>query len=247
MRHLISIATLIWLTCVGAAMAERVTVFAAASLKGPLDIIVAEWAEQSDIEVVVSYGSSAALARQILQGAPADIFISANRQWMDAVGEDGLLLSRIDLLSNSLVLVAPEDGAVPLTPDGLRDALGGGRLAVGFTNSVPAGIYAKASLEHLGLWVNLQPHLAETDNVRAALALVARGETPLGIVYASDAMAEPRVHVVAEFDAQSHPLIVYPAGLIDETGSGFFSYLQRGPAMTVFAMSGFEITLGESR
>ncbi|GHF49316.1 molybdate ABC transporter substrate-binding protein [Seohaeicola zhoushanensis] len=224
---------------------EEVTVFAAASLKTALDEIAA----QGGTPVRLVYGGSSALARQIQQGAPAQLFISANTDWMDVLEADGLIVaeSRIDLLTNRLVLVAPADSdvAVTLAPGvDLTAALGPeGRIAMALTESVPAGIYGKAALSALGIWDSLAERTAQADNVRAALNLVALGETPLGIVYATDAVAEPRVKVVATFDASLHAPIVYPAAIVTEGDSpavrAFFETLQGEAAHEIFAAQGF--------
>ena len=198
--------------------AEPVTVFAAASLKTALDEIAARYEAATGDAVTVAHAGSSGLARQIRMGAPADLFISANPGWMDALEAEGLLApgTRRDLLRNRLVLIAPEGGPPALDParDDLAAALGTGRLAVALPEAVPAGIYAKAALQHLGRWEGLADRLAPTDNVRAALRLVALGETPLGVVYATDAGVEPQVRVVATFPEESHPPILYPAAIL---------------------------------
>lgn len=196
-------------------------VFAAASLKESMDAAAAAYHASTGQPVQVTYAGSPALARQIEQRAPADIFVSADGDWMDWLDQRGLVdaASRRDLLGSQLVLVAPAAGtAAPLAlgPDtDLLPLLGeDGRLALALTASVPAGKYARAAFESLGLWPALEPRVAEAENVRAALLLVARGETPLGVVYASDAQAEPRVKVLATFPEGSHPDIVYPAARV---------------------------------
>ena len=178
------------------------TVFAAASLKEALDDAAAAYRKQTGVPVRVSYAASSALARQIEQGAPADVFFSADLEWMDYLQQRNRLdvATRRSLLGNRLVLIAPRASKARVDlnrPATLLAALGGGRLAIGQTRTVPAGKYAKASLESLSLWSGVRPRLAESESVRAALMLVARGETPLGIVYASDAKSEPDVRVVA--------------------------------------------------
>lgn len=195
-------------------------VFAAASLKESLDAAGAAFHAAGGAPVQVSYAASPALARQIAQRAPADVFISADGDWMDWLQTRGLVdpASRVDLLGNQLVLVGPAGGAAhpSLAPGSdLLPLLGPqGRLAVAMTDSVPAGKYARAALQSLGMWTALQPRLAEAENVRAALLLVARGDAPLGVVYASDARAEPRVALLATFPDDSHPPIVYPAARV---------------------------------
>ncbi|WP_135501492.1 molybdate ABC transporter substrate-binding protein [Roseovarius aestuariivivens] len=222
---------------------ETVTVFAAASLRGALEAAV----EGFPARVVVSYGGSGVLARQVTQGAPADLVFLANAVWMDWLEERGALVpdTRRDLLGNALVLVAPA-GAPALdavTPAALVARLDGGRLAIGNTLGVPAGIYGREWLTTAGLWPELRPHLAETENVRAALALVARGEAPLGVVYASDAEAEPGVRVVHAVDPALHAPIVYPAALVAGRGGpvarALLAHLSEPPAQAAFAAQGF--------
>lgn len=225
-------------------------VFAAASLREALDAAAQAWAKRSGSRPVISYAGSAALARQIEQGAPADVFVSADEDWMDWAGQRGLLRSgtRVRLAGNRLVLVAP--AAAP--PSGLRLAPGvslaaalgaDGRLALGEVASVPSGRYAKAALEALGAWPAIAGRLAQTENVRAALALVARGEARLGIVYATDARAEPKVRVVDTFPESSHPAIVYPAAVTAAARSGraqgFVDFLRSPEGLAVFAAHGF--------
>ena len=234
----------------GLAHADQVTVFAAASLKNAMDDIVASYQAQSGHSVVVSLAGSSALAKQIQQGAPADIFISANPDWMDLLEAEGLLEdgSRRDLLGNSLVLVAHGTDAAPVMigPDlDLPALLGEGRLAMALVDSVPAGIYGKAALDHLGLWQGVAPSVAQSDNVRAALALVATGEAPFGIVYTTDAGAEDRVTVAGRFPADSHPPILYPVADLANRDSAaeedFLTYLQGAEARAAFEAQGFTV------
>ena len=215
-------------------------VLAAASLADVMDRLAAEWGG----EVAISSAGSAALARQIRQGAPADIFVSANAEWMDALQASGDIdpATRRDVAANRLVLVAPAPAApVALTPGlDLRALLGDGLLSMGTTDSVPAGIYGRAALEHLGLWDQVSDRLAQSDNVRAALAFVARAEAPLGITYATDAQAEPRVAAIATFPEDSHPPIRYPAARV--TGGddgGFLAFLSSARAAPIWAEYGF--------
>jgi len=230
------------------ALAEKVTVFAAASMTNAMTEVKERFESSTGHELVVSYAASSALARQIQQGAPADVFISANPGWMDVLDEDGLVEpgSRIDLLNNAIVLIAHGPEAQPLQISPELDLVGlveDGRLAMALVDAVPAGIYGKAALESLGLWSAVAARVAQTDNVRSALALVARGETPYGIVYATDAVAEDRVTVVATFPGQSHPPVLYPAAIIagratPETKK-FMAFL-RGPASKdAFERQGF--------
>ena len=226
------------------------TVFAAASLKESLDEAAAAYQQQTGIRVRVSYAASSALARQIEQGAPADVFVSADLEWMDYLQARNKLdvATRRSLLGNQLVLIAPKASKAQVDlkrPATLLAALGNGRLAVGQTRTVPAGKYAKASLESLSLWNGVKARLAESESVRAALMLVARGETPLGIVYASDAKAEPGVRVVATFPGESHPAIVYPVaalrGARSAHASQFVQWLGSPAADAIFTQHGFAL------
>jgi molybdate transport system substrate-binding protein len=221
-RRVLAVLILAFLPWVPA-RAETLTVFAAASLKEALDEAARAFEKASGHVVRISYAASSALARQIEAGAPAQLFISADEEWMDYVESRNLLKGgRVNLLTNALVLIAPA-GKVPklrIEPGfALAAALGDGRLSVADTRAVPAGKYARAALESLGVWPQVQGRLAPAENVRATLALVARGETPLGIVYRTDAQAEPRVAVVDTFAASSHPAIVYPMGVLREASS----------------------------
>lgn len=229
------------------AQAEEVVVFAAASLKTALDQIAADWQAETGHQVTLSYGGSNKLAAQILQGAPADIFISAAPKWMDAVEAGGEVVpgSRGDLLGNQLVLIgAPEAAPVTLAPGlDLTGLLAGGKLSMATVDAVPAGQYGKAALESLGLWEAAAPQVAQSEDVRAALRLVAVGEAPYGIVYASDAVAEPGVKVVGTFPADSHPKITYPAALLthaaDVADKAFLAALSGEAARAIFATQGF--------
>jgi molybdate transport system substrate-binding protein len=247
-RHLV----VLWLlTTASAVAAAQPMVFAAASLREALDAAAQVWVEGGRPRPSISYAGSAALARQIERGAPADLFLSADEAWMDWLQARGLLRagSRTALLGNRLVLIAPASApaALRLAPGvALGAALGAnGRLAVAETASVPAGRYARAALEQLGAWPQVAGRLAQTENVRAALALVARGEAPLGVVYETDARAEPRVRVVDTFPPGSHPPIVYPAALIASPRSArseaFLEFLGSPAAATVFAERGFTV------
>jgi molybdate transport system substrate-binding protein len=210
------VATIAW-----TASAAELRVFAAASLQESLDEQVRQYEATTGSRVVVSYGASNALARQIEAGAPADLFLSADLEWMDYLDLHHRLApgTRAALLRNTLVLVAPKSSTVKLAlaPGlALAAALGDGKLAMANPESVPAGKYGKAALESLGVWSSIERQVARTQNVRAALALVARGEAPLGIVYRTDALAEPGVRIVGTFPAGSHPPVVYPAAVIAE-------------------------------
>jgi molybdate transport system substrate-binding protein len=235
---------------IGKSPPRDITVFAAASLKESLDAVGAEWSKKSGQRVAVSYAASSALAKQIEQDAPADIFISADREWMDYLQDRKRIdaRSRFDLVANRLVLIAPATSTqinVALESAALLRALGDGRLAVAETSSVPAGRYAKQSLTKLGLWDGVSQHLAQAENVRAAMAFVARGESPLGIVYATDAKAEPKVRVVTSFPKASHEPIIYPVARVvsaDATSTkGFLSFLHGDRARNIFKQAGFSI------
>ncbi len=228
--------------------AQGLTVFAAASLRNALDELDGEWRASGHPAAVVSYGSSSALARQIENGAPADVFISADADWMDYVEQRGLLKSgsRINLLRNELVLIAPADSRVSLAIGPrfpLGEALGGGRLAMADPDHVPAGKYGKAALQALGVWASVSGKVASAEDVRAALNFVARGEAPLGIVYRTDAAAEPRVRIVGKFPAHTHAPIVYPAALVRQgkggDGAGFLAFLKSSAAAAIFRKHGF--------
>ncbi len=208
--------------------------------------------QETGKNVTVSYAASSVLARQIQLGAPADLFISANVDWMNVLQDQGLVeaASRVDLLGNGLVLIggAGQSDLGAMQPDvDLSSALNGGYLAMALVDAVPAGIYGKAALQSLGLWQGVQGQIAQTDNVRAALALVATGAAPLGIVYRSDAQVEDRVRVVAEFSSQLHPPIIYPAAVTTgapENARAFLAHLQSETAAVVFKKQGFALPNG---
>jgi len=229
---------------------EPVTVFAAASVTDSLEAVAAAYVERGGAAPRFSFAASSTLARQVEAGAPADIVVSASRAWMDYLEARGLIdaASRTDLTGNALVLIAPPGAAPgPVSLDGPGAILGRlgteGRLVVGDTAHVPAGIYATQALGSLGLWPALEPRLALADNVRAALALVARGEAPLGIVYATDAAVAPEVRVVARFPADSHAPIVYHAAVVAERGTPevrrLFDFLRGPKALAIFERFGF--------
>jgi molybdate transport system substrate-binding protein len=222
-------------------------VLAASSLTDVLNDIAAAYQRESGLHVLLSYAASSALARQIEAGAPADVFFSADTNWMDYLQSRGLIQaqSRRDILSNRLALIAPAASSVKLTIGpafALASALGSGRLAMGDPDSVPVGRYAKAALTRLGAWDAVQGHIVRAENVRAALELVARSEAPLGIVYRTDALIEKRVRIVGEFPASSHPPIIYPAALTRgarPAAARFLAYLTSGNARDVFDRFGF--------
>jgi molybdate transport system substrate-binding protein len=250
----IAAATSFWVAASFAAVpthaAEKVTVFAAASMKNALDAINAEWAKESGNEATVSYAASSALAKQIEQGAPADIFISADLAWMDYVTEKKLIEaeSRSNLLGNRIVLVAPADKAKPVDIKkdfDIAGLVGDGRLAMGAVDSVPAGKYGKAALEKLGVWSSVEKKVAGAESVRAALLLVSRGEAPYGIVYQTDAAADPGVKIVGTFPEDSHPPIIYPVAILSEAKSpaakSYLDFLKSAKATPFFEKQGFTV------
>jgi len=232
------------------AESRDVLVFAAASLKNALDDLAAQYQRETGKQATISYGASSALAKQIEAGAPADIFVSADLDWMDYLAKRNLIVpkSRKSLLGNALVMVAPKDSAVevkiaPGFP--LAKLLAGGKLAMAETSAVPAGKYGKAALEKLGVWAAVQHSIAQAENVRAALLLVARKEAPLGIVYRTDAAAEPDVKIVGVFPDDSHPPIVYPIALVGGSASAdaaaFLAYIESAKARPLFERQGFSV------
>ncbi len=232
----------------GPAAAERVIVLAAASAAHVIDEVIERFEAGPDYSVVASYAGTSALARQIESGAPADIFLAANAAWMDHVEAQGLIEpgSRRVLAGNRLVFVTGLSDVAPFEPSAALDLpalLDGGRLAIGNPDHVPAGIYARRALEALGLWPDLQSQLAPAADVRAALALVARGEAPLGIVYATDAALVEGVHVVGTIPAALHEPIVYPVALIEgrdtPLATRFFEFLTGPEGRAAFARAGF--------
>jgi molybdate transport system substrate-binding protein len=227
-----------------------VVVFAAASLKNALDAANAQWQTDTGKKVVVSYAASSALAKQIEQGGPANVFISADLEWMDYLAKKDLIdpASRSNLFGNRLVLIAPKGKASPLeikTGFDLAKVVGDGRLAVGQVESVPAGKYAKAALSNLGVWDSVAGKLAQTENVRAALALVAHGEAAAGIVYQTDAAADKAVEIIGTFPEDSHPPIIYPGALTksgaNENAASLLNFLKSEKAKPFFEAQGFTI------
>ena len=224
------------------------TIFAAASMKTALDAIASAWQAKTGKAPVISYASSGVLAKQIVAGAPADLFISADDKWMDVLAKAGAIKpeTRKSLLGNSLVLVAPAASTASLHITkgfDLAGALGDGKLAVCTVSSCPAGIYGKEALEKLEVWTAVEPKLAQAENVRAALLLVARGEAPFGIVYASDAKAEPKVKVVDTFPRDTHAPIVYPIAVTKDSKNSdaiaFESFLRGTDAVKILTRQGF--------
>lgn len=233
-----------------AAAADKVIVFAAASLKNALDAIAAAYKAEKGTEIAISYAGSSALAKQLESGAPADLFVSADLDWMDHVQKANLIKveTRKNLLGNTLVLVAPTDSAaaIEIKPGfDLAGAVGDGKLAMADVKAVPAGKYGKASLEKLGAWAAVESKVAQAENVRAALALVASGEAPFGVVYQTDATAEPKVKVVATFPEDSHPPIIYPIAQIaastNPAAADFLQYVESPAAAAVFEQQGFQV------
>jgi molybdate transport system substrate-binding protein len=241
----------------GAARAQGgdIVVFAAASLKNALDAVSAQWQKETGKKAVVSYAASSALAKQIEQGAPAHVFISADLDWMDYLTQKSLINpdTRSNLLGNRLVLIAPKNKAQPLEVKrgfDLAGRIGDGRLAVANLDAVPAGKYAKAALVKLGVWDSVAPKTAQAENVRAALLLVSRGEAPVGIVYQTDAAAEANVAIIGTFPEDTHPPIVYTVALTmapaHPDATAFLAYLTSAKAKPVFQAHGFTV-LGAGR
>ena len=246
MRRAVLLA--LWLAASSLARADTITVFAAASLKEALDSVAGAFQRKSPDRVVISYAGSNVLARQIENGAPAALFISADTEWIDYVEKRRVTVpnSRRELLGNELVLIAPAASRVSLglVPGvALGTALQGKRLAIANPEAVPAGKYARLSLMALGAWSAIEKQLAPVDNVRAALLLVARGEAPLGVVYRTDALAEPRVRIVDTFPPRTHPPIVYPMVRVKRGDSpaaaAFAEYLVSPEALGQFERYGF--------
>ncbi|MFC0200670.1 molybdate ABC transporter substrate-binding protein [Paracoccus rhizosphaerae] len=246
----VATCTVLTLAAAAPSLADEVTVFAAAAMKTALDRIAADFEAETGHDVTLVLAGSNLLARQIIQGAPADIFLSASAEWMDVVEAEGMIVpgTRADLLGNALVLVSgnPDSQPVRIGPRlDLPQLLDGGRLAMALVDSVPAGQYGKAALTSLGLWDGVADHVAQADNVRAALALVSTGEAPLGVVYATDAAADPGVSVMGTFPADSHPAITYPVALLtgsdDPADRAFLDALSAPAAQQVFRDQGFTL------
>lgn len=235
----------------GAAKAQdKVTVFAAASMKNALDNADKAWSAEAGKQVTASYAASSALAKQIESGAPADVFISADLDWMKYVSEKKLIKedTKTNWLANRIVLVAPKDKATPVDVKpgfDLAGLLHGGKLAMGEPNSVPAGKYGKAALEKLGSWTEVEKSVAGAESVRAALALISRGEAPFGIVYQTDAAADPGVAIVGTFPEDTHPPIVYPIAILSDSKSpdaaAYVEFLKSAKAAPFFEKEGFTV------
>jgi len=240
-----------WAPVAANAQSDGMVIFAAASLKNALDEIATGWSKESSKPMPkISYASSSALAKQMEQGAPADLFISADLDWMDYVAKKDLIKAdtRVNLLGNKIVLIAPKDSKATVDVKqgmDLAKVLAGGKLAMGNVDAVPAGKYGKAALEKLGAWDGVKDKIAQAENVRAALLLVSRGEAALGIVYSTDAAAEPNVKVIGTFPADSHPPIIYPAAVTKDAKSAdakpFLDYLRGAKARPAFEKQGFAV------
>ena len=229
---------------------EPVTVFAAASLKESAEKVAVAWKAAGGSDVTFSFAGSSALAKQIEEGAPADVFISADLKWMEHLDKAGRVKgdTRVNLLGNRIVLVAPQDSSVTanIAPNfPLADLLGDERLAMANVDAVPAGTYGKAALTNLGVWESVRDKVAQAENVRAALLLVSRGEAPFGIVYETDARVDPGVKILDRFPEDSHPAIVYPAALTTDgsnpRAAEFLAYLQGADAHAIFTAAGFTV------
>jgi len=227
-----------------------VLVFAAASLKNALDAVNAQWTKETGKRAVISYASSSALAKQIEQGAPAQMFISADLDWMEYLAAKSLIKpdTRSNLLGNRIVLIAPKDKAQPveIKPGfDLAKVLGDGRLSMANVDSVPAGKYGKAALEKLGVWAGVSSKIAQAENVRAALLLVSRGEAPAGIVYQTDAAADANVKIIGTFPEDIHPPIIYPVALTANSthsdAAAFLAYIKSPAAKRLFETQGFTV------
>ena len=235
--------------CPAFAQDKSLTVFAAASMKNALDDVDAAYTAKTGVKVLASYAASSTLAKQIEQGAPADIFVSADTDWMDyAINKKNINQpTRVNLLGNSIVLIAPKDSKIDHVAIGngfdLAKLAGDGKIATGDVKAVPVGKYAKAALEKLGAWQAAEPKFAMAESVRAALALVARGEAALGIVYSTDAKVEPAVKIVGTFPADSHPPIIYPVAATATAkpdAAGYLAYLRSSAAKAIFEKYGFQ-------
>jgi molybdate transport system substrate-binding protein len=250
LRNLLLIAFAFAALARPALAADTITIYAAASLTDALNDIDAAYQKKTGIEVKASFASSSTLAKQIEQGAPAQVFASADTKWMDYLDKKNLIddSSKKNLLGNALVVIAPSDSvvgpqAISASFDWAKFLGADGKLAVGDPDHVPAGIYAKESLTNLGAWNSLQVHLARADDVRGALAFVERGEAPLGIVYVTDARISKKAKIVGVFPASSHSPIVYPFAIVKGAGSpavaAYFGYLTGPEAASVFRRYGF--------
>jgi molybdate transport system substrate-binding protein len=250
MRIAFAIAMLALVPASKAEAGEKITVFAAASLTNALQDIDETFDRKTGNAVRESFASSSILARQIEAGAPAQIFISADTKWMNYLAKKGLIGAQRNLLGNELALIAPTNSmlaprAIDRATDWLRLLGSDGRLALGDPDHVPAGIYAKEALQHLGAWKDLEPRVAPAEDVRGALALVERGEAPLGIVYVTDARVSARVRIVGVFPPASHAPIVYPAAILKGANGraveAYFRFLGGPVARATFTRYGFAV------
>ena len=243
MKYLIA-ATLIALST-STALGADINVFAAASMKGALDEIGTAYKAKTGNGIVATYAATGTLAKQIEAAAPADVFISADEQWMDELASKNLIKpdTRHDIAGNTLVLVEAKDAKLTVKLDDLATALGDGKLALADVASVPAGKYAKAALDKLGQWSKVEKSVVMQDNVRGALALVAKGEAKLGVVYGSDVVAEPKVEVAATFGEDTHAPIRYPAAVVaasqNTDAAAFAAFLLGDEAQAIFKKDGF--------
>jgi molybdate transport system substrate-binding protein len=233
-----------------AAQDKLITVFAAASMKNALDDVSAAYTKSTGTKVTASYAASSALARQIEQGAPADVFMSADLKWMDFLQEKKAIRAdtRVNLLGNRLVLIVPKDSKVQKVDIAkgldLAKLIGDGRIATGDVKAVPVGLYAKAALENLGIWPSVESKFAMTADVRAALLLVSRGEATFGIVYETDAKVDPGVRIVGSFPEGSHPPVTYPVAATTNAKAdvaGYLNFLRSGTAKAIFEKYGFTV------
>jgi len=245
-------AALLLATLPAQAQEKTITIFAAASMKNAIDDIDAAFTKATGIKAVASLAASSALAKQIEQGAPADLFASADLDWMDYLEKKSLIKNdtRVNLLGNKLVLIAPKDSKLDDVKIGqgfdIAKLAGDGRIAVADVRAVPAGKYAKAALEKLGSWAAAEPKLASAENVRAALALVGRGEAPLGIVYETDAKIEKNVKIVGHFPDGSYPPITYPVALTANAkpeAAQYLAFLRSNLSKTIFETYGFSFLI----
>jgi len=246
---LLALSSTVW-NSPASAQGQKLIIFAAASLKDALDEVNVAYQHENSQETATSYAASSTLAKQIEAAAPADVFISADLDWMDYLAKRNLIKpeTRANLLGNRLVLIAPVNSPLNLAiaPNfPLAQALGNGRLAIADPNGVPAGRYGKAALESLGVWSTIADRLAPAENVRAALALVARGETPLGIVYQTDAASDKDVKIVGIFPQDTHPPIIYPIAVVvsstNPAALGYLAYLKSRAARPTFEKHGFTV------
>jgi molybdate transport system substrate-binding protein len=251
------IAALLSITAASAALAQDkiLTVFAAASMKNALDDVDSAYTAKTGVKVVVSYAASSALAKQIEQGAPADVFLSADTDWMDYATQKKTIneKTRLNLLGNKIVLIAPKESSIGNVTIAqgfdLAKLAGDGRIATGDVQAVPVGKYAKAALEKLGAWDGASSKFAMADSVRAALTLVARKEATLGIVYETDAKVEPGVKIVGTFPDGYHPAIIYPVAATLNAKpdvTGYLDFLRSAAARIIFEKYGFTVLVGSA-